>query len=321
MKRWTWGRAAASLLLFFLAAAVFADFLASSLPLAMSRNGELFLLPNLRAPASLRGESIHSLRLSLREGDFLLPPLHPFGPEEVALDVVLLPPHARHPLGTDELGRDVLSRIIHGARSSLFVGLLVVLFYVTLGSVLGGAAGYYGGSTDLVVSRLIEVLMTFPTFFFVLCVLGLTRTVSLWPLVLVLGLTRWTDIARLVRGEVLRVRRQGYAEAARALGASGGRVLFRHLLPNAVSPVLVAATFGVGNAILLESGLSFLGFGVPPPVASWGELLTQAHRYLTYPGAWWLTLFPGLALFLTVFSLNLCGEALRDRLDPRLRQE
>jgi peptide/nickel transport system permease protein len=299
--------------------AVAADLLASDLPLAVRVDGQSFLLPALTRPHALRGQDNASLQRRAREdpdGFVLLPPV-PFGPHRTQVEAALSPPSAAHPLGTDELGRDVLARMIHGARASLQVGLGAVLLYVLIGVLLGAAAGFYGGRVDMVVSRVTEVLMSFPTFFLVLGVLGVVRTSSLWPVVVVIGLTRWTDVSRLVRGEVLRLRELDFVTASRALGASDLRLLRSHLLPNALGPVLVAATFGIPAAILLESGLSFLGFGVPPPAASWGELLTQAHRYVSYPGAWWLTVFPGLAIFFAVAGFNLLGEGLRDALDPR----
>ncbi len=314
-------RVGISLLFALLGVALFADLLSGSLPVVARHRGTLYVLPALTRPPALRGENLETLRAAAQPGDFAWSPLHPFGPDDVALGTGLAPPSAEHPLGTDELGRDVLARVLHGGRVSLGVGIVVALLAVLLGTLLGGVAGYYGGFLDLAISRVIEILMTFPTFFFALAVMGMLKTPALWPLILTLGLTRWIDIARLTRAEVMRLRELDYASASRALGASGRFILFRHLLPNALAPVLVAGVFTAGNAILVESGLSFLGFGVPPPQASWGELLAQANRYLTYPGAWWLTLFPGLALFLTLLALNLVGESLRDRLDPRLRQE
>jgi peptide/nickel transport system permease protein len=245
-------------------------------------------------------------------GGWILEPPVPFGPNEIALEDALRPPDSAHLLGTDELGRDVLARLVHGARASLAVGLVAVLLYVALGVVVGACAGYYGGRVDAALSRATEVMLSFPTVFLVLCVLGVTRARGLLPIILVIGLTRWTDVSRLVRAEVLRLRELDFVHASRALGARGPWVVARHLVPNATGPVLVAATFGVAGAILLETALSFLGFGIQPPASSWGELLTQAHRYITYPGAWWLTVFPGLAIFLTVASFNLVGEALRD---------
>jgi peptide/nickel transport system permease protein len=182
---------------------------------------------------------------------------------------------------------------------------------------LGTLAGWYGGWVDALVSRLTEVMLSFPTLFFFLAVLGLMRVSSLWPLVLVLGFTRWTDISRLTRAEVLRLRGLEFVAASRALGLSNARVLWAHVVPNALGPVLVAATFGVASAILIESALSFLGLGAPPPTASWGELLTQAHRYLTHPAAWWLAVFPGLAIAGSVIAIHLLGEGLRSALERR----
>jgi peptide/nickel transport system permease protein len=298
-----------------------ADLLASDLPLAMRRDGQLYLLPGISRPVALLPHDNRSLRTLLRpeRGDWLLAPPVPFGPYQTDLSLPALPapPGEGHRLGTDEVGRDVLARLIHGTRVSLFVGLGAVALYVALGLLLGALAGYYGGLLDLVASRAIEVMLTFPTIFLLLAIVALVDRPSLLHLVLALGLTRWPDIARLVRGEVLRIRQLDYVQAARALGLSDLRIIARHVLPNAMGPVFVAATFGVANAILIESGLSFLGFGAPPPSASWGEILTQAHRHLATPGAWWLALYPGAAIFLTVGSINLVGEALREALDPR----
>ncbi len=305
-----------------------ADLLASDLPLLARVDGRLRVLPQVLGSVGGGGgafahEDLASLRerVATQADGWLLPPPIPYGPQRTDVVHALAPPSAEHPFGTDELGRDVLARMVHGARASLSVGFVAVALYVLLGTLLGALAGYYGGKVDAVISRLTEVMMSFPTFFLVLAVLGLMRVTSLLPVMVVLGLTRWTDVSRLVRAEVLRLRELDFVEASRALGASPTRIVLRHLLPNAMGPVLVAATFGVAGAILLESALSFLGFGVPPPAASWGELLTQAHRYVTHPGAWWLTLFPGLALFVTVTAFNLLGEALRDEWDPRVAAE
>ena len=305
--------------------ALAADLLASDLPLAVKLDGRVHLLPVFFGTGQTRVELIGTGGLpSLRErvaeeqGAWLVEPPIPYGPTRTSLDQALSPPSREHPFGTDELGRDVLSRMIHGARASLGIGLFAVAIYVLLGVALGGLAGYFGGRVDGVISRVTEVMLSFPSLFLILAVLGLLRAQSLWPVILVLGLTRWTDVSRLVRAECLRLRGLEFVTASRALGASHLRILVSHVLPHTLAPVTVAASFGVGAAILLESALSFLGFGVPAPHPSWGELLAQAHRYVTYPGAWWLTLFPGLALFLTVASFNLLGEALRDAWDPRL---
>lgn len=304
-----------------IAVAIAADLLASDLPLAVRQGGVSHWLPMLTRPLELRGATQQSLE---QNAEWIWRTPVPWGPNQTfAANTVQRDtpppwgPDRAHWLGTDELGRDVLARLIHGARVSLTVGLFSMALCVLLGLLLGGLAGYYGGKTDAVISRLTEVMITFPTLFFVLAVLGLLRITSLIPLVVVIGFTRWTDIARLVRAEVLKLKGLDFITASRALGLSDARILLRHLLPNALSPVLVAATFGVASAILIESALSFLGLGAPPPTASWGELLTQAHRYLTHPGAWWLAVFPGLCIAVTVLALNELGEALRRLLDPR----
>ena len=301
--------------------ALFADFLASDRPLLLRLDGELFLAPNVTNPIALRSEDIGSLRARLRadRGDFLLAPPIPYGPyhNDITLAQLPAPPGAGHLLGTDETGRDVLARLIHGTRVSLAVGLVAVTLYVLIGVFLGAVAGYFGGVADLAISRAVEVVLTFPTFFLVLALMAMISRPTLLHLVLIIGLTRWPDVARLMRGEVLRIKQLEFVHAARALGAGDLRILFRHIVPNAVGPVLVAAAFGVAGAVLLESALSFLGFGVPPPTASWGEILMQAQRYVTSPGAWWLALFPGAAIFVTVTAYNLVGEGLQDALDPK----
>jgi ABC-type dipeptide/oligopeptide/nickel transport system permease subunit len=218
----------------------------------------------------------------------------------------------RHPLGTDTLGRDVLARMIWGGRVSLSVGLVSTLFLVLIGIVLGALAGYYGGWTDVVISRVIEVFQCFPAFFLILIVVVFLGP-SILNIMLVLGLTRWPGVARLVRGEFLRLRGLDFVVASEALGVPQRRTIFRHILPNAMGPVLVAATFSVASGILTESALSFLGFGVLAPVPSWGSLLTENRS----PEFWWIQIFPGLMIFLTVTLYNLLGEGVSDALDPR----
>lgn len=237
-----------------------------------------------------------------------------FAPNDIDLGVRLQPPGGGHALGTDELGRDVLSRLIHGARVSLMVGLTATAIAVVIGSLLGALAGYFGGTVDWVVSRTIEIVLCFPFLFLVLGIVALFRP-SIYTIMIALGLTSWTNEARYVRGEFVRIREVEYAEAARASGARHGRIIFRHLLPNALTPVFVSASFGVAFAIMAESALSFLGMGVPLPTASWGSMLSAAYEHIDY--AWWLVLFPGLAIFTTVAAFNVVGERLRDALDPR----
>jgi len=238
----------------------------------------------------------------------------PFGPNDVDIAHRLEPPTAQHHFGTDDLGRDVLARMIHGARISLMVGFTATAISLVVGSVLGALAGYYGGAADWIVSRVIEIVLCFPFLFLVLGIVALFKP-SLYTIMIALGLTSWTTEARFVRGEFLRIRNLDFAHAARASGARDARIIFRHLLPNALAPVLVSASFGVASAILIESALSFLGFGVPLPTASWGGILAIAEEHIQY--AWWLAFFPGVAIFLTVASFNIVGDRFRDAIDPR----
>lgn len=253
----------------------------------------------------------------LRKEEFggfkLFPPIR-YSPSEYDLDFVVLPPSRAHILGTDEQGRDLASRMIHGARVSIFIGFIAVFIYVAIGIVVGAAAGYYGGVTDIVVSRIIEIVMCFPTFFLILTILALWGP-SLASVMFVIGITGWTGIARIVRGEFMRLRESDYVAAARAAGAGDFLIIFKHILPNALSPVLVSATFGIAATILVESSLSFLGFGVQPPTPSWGDILSQSRDFMDF--AWWLTIIPGLAIFVTITSYNLVGEGLQEAMDPK----
>jgi len=238
----------------------------------------------------------------------------PFGPNDIDVANRLHPPDAQHHFGTDELGRDVLARMIHGARVSLTVGLLATMMALIVGCFFGAIAGYYGGVADWLVSRLIEVVLCFPLLFLALAIVAFFGP-SIWTIMIALGLTTWTSEARYVRGEFLRIREMEFAYAARASGARDARIIFRHLLPNALAPVLVSASFGVAYAILTESALSFLGLGVPIPTATWGSILATAKQFIEY--AWWLVVFPGVAIFLTVAAFNIIGDRFRDALDPR----
>jgi peptide/nickel transport system permease protein len=241
-------------------------------------------------------------------------PLFASDPYEIDIAHRLQPPSGEHRLGTDELGRDVWARMIFGARVSLAVGITATILALFVGSLLGAIAGFYGGVADWIVSRLIEIVLCFPFLFIVMGVVALFRP-SLYTMVVALGLTSWTTEARFMRGEFLRIRDIEFAEAARASGAGDSRIIFRHLLPNALAPVLVSASFGVASAILIESALSFLGLGVPLPTPSWGSILATAEVHLEY--AWWLSVFPGLAIFLTVAAFNVIGDRARESLDPR----
>lgn len=222
-----------------------------------------------------------------------------------------------HLLGTDDSGRDVLSRMIWGARVSLSVGFVAVGLHLILGLTIGSLAGFFGGKIDLLLSRLIEIVICFPSFFLILTVIAFIGP-SIYNIMIVIGLTGWTGVARLTRGEFLRLRSLDYVIAARASGEKGYSVIFKHVLPNAMTPVLVSAAFGFAGSILIESGLSFLGFGVQEPFPSWGQMLAQGRSNpLLY---WWLFIIPGIALFLTVTFYNLAGNAFRDASDPRLRK-
>lgn len=250
------------------------------------------------------------------EGDIgmVLMPLVPWSPYEIDWASRLEGPSARHWFGTDDLGRDVFARMIHGAAASLLVGFISTGIALVLGLFLGALAGYFGGWVDMVIMRLIEVVMCFPTFFLILTVIAFLEP-SLTNIMITIGLTAWTSFARMVRAEFIRLKGLDFATAAMSLGAGNGRIMFRHLLPNAMAPILVMVSFRVASAILLESGLSFLGFGIQPPNPSWGGVLAGARQHISI--AWWLAVFPGIAIFLGVMGYNLVGEGLRDAFDPR----
>lgn len=245
------------------------------------------------------------------------PWLAPFDPAALNLDKILMPPSTEHLLGTDELGRDVLSRLLYGARVSLWVGFVAVGISTAIGIVLGLASGYFGGWTDELIMRGVDVMLCFPSFFLILAVIAFLEP-SLTNIMVVIGLTSWMGVARLVRAETLSLRERDFIAASKLAGASSARLLFVHILPNALAPVLVSATLGVAGAILVESSLSFLGLGVQPPDASWGNMLMDGKNTLEI--APWLSLYPGLAILITVLGYNLLGESLRDMLDPRLRE-
>lgn len=235
-------------------------------------------------------------------------------PDAIDLAQRLQAPDGRHWMGTDELGRDVFARLVYGSRVSIAIGLAATAVALIAGTILGALAGFYGGAVDWIVSRLIELTLCFPFFFLVLAIVALFRP-SFATVMVALAITSWTTEARFVRGEFLRLRELEFTHAARAGGAGDVRIIFRHLLPNALSPVLVSASFGMASAILTESALSFLGFGVALPTSSWGSVLASAQQYIEF--AWWLALFPGLLIFLTVAAFNLIGDRLRDVLDPK----
>ena len=224
-------------------------------------------------------------------------------------------PSWAHPFGTDQFSRDVLSRMLYGARVSLAVAVLAVALSGTIGTAYGALAGYVGGRVDAVMMRVLDGLLAIPRVLLLIGVLGVWPRVSLPVLILLLGGTGWFGVSRLVRAEVMGVSRREHVAAARALGATGGRLLLRHVLPNALAPVLVAAALGVGGVIVLEAGLSFLGVGVRPPHASWGNIIQDGS--VNFSGLWWMSVFPGVAIAATVLACNVLGDALRDAVDPR----
>lgn len=301
-------------------------------------------IPGVRPDNRYRARTFAEEELARYPNARAVYPLIPFGPTEQDMDSPVKPPLYRKPkflppsdsgtpagerrlfwrksndgfphiLGTDDVGRDVLVRMLYGLRISLTVGFVAVGIYMVIGIVLGALAGYFGGVVDILISRLIEVIMLFPAFFLILTLVGLLGQ-SIYIIMVVIGLTGWPTVARLIRGEVLKQRTMDYVAAARAAGASELRILFRHVLPNAVSPAMVAAPFGIAGAIITEAGLSLLGFGVRLPAPSWGLLLRTGSENYHY---WWLVVFPSLAMFVTVTAFNLVGNGLRDAMDPRLR--
>jgi len=294
--------------------AILAPVIANDRPILMKWEGKWYS-PALNPQPEMRGWDFKDMHAKHPEATMIFPPI-PYRPGNYDLNAVLAEPSRAHILGTDGDGRDVASQMIWGARISLSVGFIAVGIAVIIGIVLGAIAGYRGGWIDLGLSRLIEVMMCFPTFFLILAVLAFVGP-SIYNIMIVIGITGWTGVARLVRGDFLKFRNREFVIAARVTGMSSRRIAFRHLLPNAMAPVLVSATFGVAAAILVESSLSFLGFGVPPSTPSWGSILSQAQAYMDI--AWWLTLAPGFAIFLSITAYNLIGEALRDAIDPQMR--
>jgi len=220
-------------------------------------------------------------------------------------------------MGTNQAGVDVFAQLIHGTRIALLVGFVSMGIAAAIGITLGAVAGYSGGWVDMALSRMIEVVMCVPTLVLILTLLAIVERPTIWHTMMVLGVTGWTGIARLTRGEFIKLSQTEFVTAARALGAGRMRIMFRHILPNAMAPVLVPITFGIAAAILIESALSFLGFGAPPPNPSWGTVLNAGRSNLQM---WWLILFPGIAIFLTVLTYNLIGEGLQEATDPRLRE-
>ncbi|MCE5274301.1 MAG: ABC transporter permease [Deltaproteobacteria bacterium] len=247
----------------------------------------------------------------------LTPAIAPYDPSAIDVDNILAPPSYAHIFGTDELGRDVFTRMLYGAGISLKVGFVAVGIAVIIGAFLGAISGYYGGWIDIVIMRFVDIMLCFPSFFLILAVIAFMEP-SIFNIMAVIGLTSWMGITRLVRAEFLSLKERDFVLAEKTIGASAPRIIFIHILPNAMGPVLVSATLGIAAAVLTESALSFLGIGVQPPTPSWGNMLTQGQNVLGI--AWWLSFFPGMAILVTVLGYNLLGEGIRDAIDPRLRQ-
>ena len=241
--------------------------------------------------------------------------------DPVAMDLSpearLQPPSVDHFFGTDSLGRDIFSRMVYGARISLSVGFIAVFISMVIGIFLGGLSGYYGKWVDNLIMRFVEIMYCFPTLILIMMIIAFLGP-SIVNVMVVIGITSWAGLCRLVRAEFLTLRERDFVQAARVQGVSDMRIIFRHILPNAMAPVYVSATLSVGAAILIESAISFLGLGVQIPTPSWGNILSTGKNYIDY--AWWLTIFPGLAILITVLSFNLIGESLREMLDPRLKE-
>ena len=234
-----------------------------------------------------------------------------YNPEEIDSENLLMSPCKEHILGTDSLGRDLLSRIIYGARISLSIGIIAVGISMLLGIILGSLAGFYGKWIDNLIMRFVDIMLCFPTFFLILAIVAVLGP-SIYNIMVIIGLTSWMGASRLIRAEILSLKEREFIQAARAIGASNLRIITRHLIPNAIGPVIVSAILGIGSAILLESSLSFLGLGVQPPTPSWGNILIESKSTLGV--AWWLTLFPGLAILITILSFYLIAEGLKKKI-------
>lgn len=246
------------------------------------------------------------------------PFISPYDPAAVHLGNVLAPPSIQHFFGTDELGRDVFTRVVYGARISISVGFVAVGISIVLGLLFGLLAGYFGSIADTIIMRFVDIMLCFPAFFLILAVITFLEP-SVYNVMIVIGLTSWMGVTRLVRAETMSIKTRDYITAAKLQNLTNTKILSKYILPNVITPVFVAATLGVAGAILTESALSFLGLGVQPPTPSWGNILTAGKDNISF--AWWLSVFPGLAIFITVLGYNLLGEGLRDILDPKLAKK
>lgn len=280
----------------------------------------------MRSPTRMAWTRLKRHRLALASGGLIIvwiiiatfPSVFaPHSPYSIDATSLRAPPSRTHLLGTDLVGRDVLSRLIFGARTSLLVGLGAVCVYVAIGTVLGSLAGYFGGTVDAIITRLIDLMLCFPLVLVILTIVSLTGQ-SLKNVILVLGLLQWPQVARYVRAEFLSLRQRDFVIAAVTIGARPPSIIFRHILPNALSPLVVIATFGVASSIIIEAALSFLGWGVPLPTASWGSMLMDAQRISILEQMPWLWLPPGLAIGVAVLAVNFVGDGLRDALDPKM---
>ena len=244
---------------------------------------------------------------------FAAPLIAPYDFDAIDLGNIRQPPSIEHPMGTDDLGRDLFTRVLYGGRVSILIGILAAVFGTAIGTVVGSIGGYYGGRIDNILMRMTDVAYSIPVLPLLIILSSYTQAEG-WTMALIIGLLSWMATARVVRGEVMSIRQTLYVDAARGLGASNPRILWRHVLPNAIGPIVVSATLAVGYAIIVESSLSFLGLGVQPPTPTWGNLLMDAQSTMaTKP---WLTIFPGLAILLIVLSVNFIGDGLQDALDP-----
>jgi peptide/nickel transport system permease protein len=307
---------------FMFAVAIFADFIASDKPIACSYKGEFFMptikdylvgLGISRYPRELANVDWKSLNYDWKVN----PPVHYTG-SGLDLTASFVEPFTSgsdHYLGTDQVGHDLLAGLIHGSRIALSVGFVSMGIATFIGLLLGALAGYFGGWVDITISRLIELFLNFPVLFLILAIVAFLGG-NIFYTMIIIGLTGWMGIARLVRGEVLRVRGMEYIAAAKSLGYGPVKIILRHVLPNSLAPVLVSVAFGIAGAILLESSLSFLGFGVPHEIVTWGSALNESRSAIF---AWWQAVFPGMMIFLTVLSYNMIGDGLRDATDPRLK--
>jgi peptide/nickel transport system permease protein len=299
--------------------ALLADFLANDKPYYLVYRGKTYF-PVFRSYLVSTGlaqwppELLNADFKKLEGAEAIYPPI-PYLPSDIDLFAPFEPPSGTHWLGTDRLGRDVMAGMIHGSRISLSIGFVAVGIALVIGVMLGALAGYFGSWVDLIISRLFEVMLSIPTFFLLITVAAIFRP-SIYLTMTIIGLTSWVGIARFTRNEFLKIRNLDYVTSAIALGVSDRKVMFQHILPNALAPVIVSVVLGVAGAILVETSLSFLGIGVPAELVTWGSILQEGSR-ATF--AWWLAVFPGAAIFITVLAYYLVGEGLREVLDPRLR--